>query len=219
MAALRIFVGHDPRETVAYHVFCHSVLERASVPVSFTPVRGSRRDGSNDFVYSRFLVPWMCDFRGRAVFADGDMLCRWDIAELFDLLPRGYHAAVAKHDYRTKFPVKYLGQKNEDYPRKNWSSLMVLDCDDPAWRYVDPAFVSRASGADLHRFHLVDEDRIAGLPLEWNWLVGEYPFNANAKIAHFTIGTPCWPEFSDWPYADEWRAARDAMLHYEGRRA
>lgn len=125
---LNIFVGFDGEvEPVAYHVFCRSVIEKATIPVSFTPLAlntlkdytETHTDGSNAFIYSRFLVPYLCDYKGYAMFVDGDMLCRADIKELMDVIDPLAAVSVVKHDYKTKYPTKYLGNKNEDYPRKN----------------------------------------------------------------------------------------------------
>lgn len=213
---ITVFVGYDPREAVGYSVFCHSVLTRTRAKVCFVPVRGGeRRDGSNDFIYARFLTAWVMGFKGRAIWADGDMLCRGDIEELPDLLPPNRDVAVVKHDYKTKHPRKYLGAPNADYPRKNWSSLMVLDCATYPWRKFTPDFVRQASGAELHRFSFFDDDRIAELPAKWNHLVGEFEPNPAAKIAHFTIGLPCWAPYDSWEFADEWRAEREAMLDFQ----
>ena len=126
MADFRVFVGFDPREAAAYHVCCQSIIENTKAHVSFHPIRGEMRDGSNAFTYARFLVPYLCGFNGTALFLDGDMLVRGDIADLFALARLDRGCQVVKHDYKTKHPVKYLGNKNEDYPRKNWSSPLGL---------------------------------------------------------------------------------------------
>jgi lipopolysaccharide biosynthesis glycosyltransferase len=210
-----VFVGFDPREAVAYHVFCQSVISRTRAKVRFTPVTGEQRDGSNAFIYARFLVPHLCNYQGWAIFADGDMICRADIEELWCMRAHGYDVMVCKHDYRTKHPVKYLGQKNEDYPRKNWSSLMLMNCANFPWHTIDPHTLKTMSGRELHRFEFLDDERIGELPLEWNWLVSEYAHNPDAKIAHFTIGAPCWTEYKDCDYADEWRKERDAMTYFQ----
>src|SRR5687767_6404316 len=131
---IRIFVGFDPKEAVAYSVFCHSVLRRTKAQVSFTPVTGKQRDASNAFVYQRFCIPWMCGYKGRAIWADGDMLCRGDVEELWNLSELGTDVMVVKHQYSTKHPIKYLGQRNDDYERKNWSSLMLIECGNYPWR-------------------------------------------------------------------------------------
>lgn len=222
MKTLPIFVGYDRRESLGYHVFCHSVLSRTSLDVSFTPMRGSgaRADGSSTaFDHSRWDVPRLCGYRGIAVWAECDMLCRADIKGLIDLFDFHLDVMVAKHDYQTRFPVKFLGQANPDYPRKNWSSLMLINCASSVWQRADDL---RARGlvspGELHRFppafknvSLFKEDRIGALDHGWNWLVGEYPFNPSVSLAHFTIGLPCFREFVECDYADEWRAELEAM--------
>jgi lipopolysaccharide biosynthesis glycosyltransferase len=213
--SLKVFVGFDPRETVAYWTFCSSVQKRCSLPVSFQAVRGARRDGSNDFIYERFRVAEMCGFRGWCVFADGDMICRTDLAELMEYANPWYDLLVVKHDYQTKYPIKYLGQKNEDYPRKNWSSLMLINCTAASWQRMTKERIDKMSGSELHQFKFLNDSRIGELPKEWNWLVGEYPYNPEAKIAHFTVGTPCWESYSTWAYSEEWRKERDSMLEFE----
>ena len=211
---LRIFVGFDGAvEPVAYSVFCQSVIEKASIPVSFTPLalntlKGyteTHTDGSNAFIYSRFLVPYLCDYKGLALWIDGDMICRTDIAEILQYATDPSIAvSVVKHDYTTKHPVKYLGAKNEDYPRKNWSSVMLFNCG--AWRNKDltPEYIMKATGKQLHRFEWLKDELIGELPKEWNWLADEYEYNDSAKIVHFTIGTPCFKDYQTKSYADEW---------------
>ena len=214
METIRLFVGLDKRETVAFHVFTHSVLSRTKAQVSITPVSGDQRDASNSFVYQRFLVPWMCGYSGWAIFADGDMLCRADIKELWDLRELNTDVLVVKHEYSTRHPVKYLGQSNDNYPRKNWSSLMLINCGNYPWRKINPEYVKNASGKHLHRFEFLKDERIGDLPAEWNHLVGEQD-PIDAKIAHFTVGTPCWSQYKDWPFAQEWLKERESMTYFE----
>ena len=221
---IRVFIGFDPREAVAYHACCQSIIENTSEPVSITPLylqqirkmldcSAGRRDGSNDFIYSRFLVPALCDFQGWALYLDGDMVVRGDLAELWGLRDVTKDVHVVKHDYVTRHPVKYLGAKNESYPRKNWSSVILFNCSSFPNRVLTPSFVSSAPGAYLHRFAWLSDDRIGGLPLDWNWLVGEYDANNGAKLLHYTLGIPAFAEYADCDHAAEWRAARDAAFH------
>ncbi len=206
---IRVFVGFDPREAVAYHTFCQSVLERASLPVSFTPLalnalagyRETHTDGSNAFIYSRFLTPYLCGF--------GDMICRADIAELWALRDPRHAVQVVKHDYQTKAAQKYLGNKNENYPRKNWSSVMLFNCDHPKHRLLTPEFLQRTTGKFLHRFEWLDDADIGELPRVWNWLTTEYEDNYDAKLLHYTLGTPCFKDYENAEMADEWHAARE----------
>ncbi len=209
---LTIVVGFDQTEAVAYHTFCQSVLEKASLPVQFIPLadnslyfyKESHLDGSNRFIYSRFLTPYLCDFKGFAIFADGDMICNSDIAELQKLFDPAKAVQVVKHDYKTKRAVKYLNNKNENYPRKNWSSLMVFNCEHPANRVLTPEFVQSHDGAFLHRFSWLNDADIGELPLEWNYLAIEYEQNPKAKLIHYTLGTPCFEEFKSTEMSDLW---------------
>lgn len=214
--AVPIFVGYDEREAAAYHAFCQSVLEKASIPVLFIPLGpgivpqefDGKRDGSNAFIYSRFLIPWLMNFAGWAIFADGDMICRSDIAELWKLKDGATRTGVmvAKHDYKTKYQKKYLGSKNEDYPRKNWSSLILWNCGYYPNRVLTPDYIKAQSGGHLHRFEWLLDDEIGSLPLEWNWLSSEYEHNQDAKLLHYTIGTPCFEEFKNCEQAGEWHS-------------
>jgi hypothetical protein len=212
MRPLPIFVGFDPREASAYHVCAQSIIEHSTVPVAIIPLAlrlldeyaETHGDGSNDFIYSRFLVPYLMRFTGHALFIDGDMLVRGDVAELFGLARADKCVQVVKHDYRTKYATKYLGAKNEDYPFKNWSSVMLWNCASHPNRVLTPEYVRAHSGAHLHRFQWLQDERIGDLPAEWNHLTMEYAPAPNAKIAHFTIGTPCFPGYEQQEHGTEW---------------
>ena len=212
MKAIPVFVGYDPREAVAYHTCVNSIIRNSSQPVAIVPVAlnlfqdyaETHTDGSNHFIYTRFLVPYLCDYEGHAIFIDGDMIVRGDIAELWAYRSYRHDVQVVKHDYKTKMQEKYLGSVNEDYPRKNWSSVILWNCSSFPNRKLTPEFVQRATGAQLHRFSWVDDSRIGELPPEWNWLPDEYGANLDAKLLHYTLGTPCFHEFADTPQADEW---------------
>jgi lipopolysaccharide biosynthesis glycosyltransferase len=206
-----IFVGFDQREAVAYHTFCQSVISHTSRPARFTPLVAdslreinTQRDGSNQFIYSRFLVPHLMGYRGWAIFADGDMVCKSDVSELWEMRDDRYAVQVVKHEYKTKHVKKYLGNKNEDYPRKNWSSLILWNCEHSANRSLTPYAINGLEGSFLHRFNWLHDGEIGELPLTWNWLVMEYPENDQAELLHYTIGTPCFEAYQDCEMADHW---------------
>lgn len=213
-----IFIGYDPREAVAYHVCSNSIVRLVSQPVSINPLAlrnlgfyvEKHTDGSNHFIYSRFLVPHLMEYRGWAIFMDGDMLLRDDITRLWELRDPTKAVMVVKHDYKTRMTEKYLGSKNENYPRKNWSSVVLWNCEHPANRALTAEFVQAATGAQLHRFTWLDDSLIGELPIEWNWLPDEFGPNEHAKLLHFTLGTPCFHEFASAPMASEWH--RERML-------
>lgn len=211
-----IFIGYDPREAVAYHVCANSLIRHASQPVALTPLAldnlrdytETHSDGSNQFIYSRFLVPHLMDYQGWAIFMDGDMLLRADIAELWSRRDASKAVLCVQHDYRTKAHSKYLGSKNADYPRKNWSSVVLWNCGHPANRQITPAFVEQASGAQLHRFTWLNDSQIGALPMVWNWLPDEFGPNPEAKLLHWTLGTPSFHEYATAPMAEEWHRER-----------
>ena len=216
---INVFIGYDPAEAVAYHVLCHSILARSSVPVRFTPVNKRNipeftrgiEGGSTEFSFSRFLVPYLSDYVGQSIFMDCDMIVRCDIAELLYECGLDKDVYVVKHDYISRSDVKFLGNSNPSYPRKNWSSVMVFNNFSSACRRLTPEVVNTASGSYLHRFEWCDDSRIGELGREWNHLVGEYEENENAKIVHFTLGTPCFKGYEDQEFSSEWFKEKEAM--------
>jgi lipopolysaccharide biosynthesis glycosyltransferase len=216
MTPIPVFVGYDPRESIAFHTCVNSIIRLATQPVTIVPValnlfqdyKETHGDNSNHFVYTRFLVPHLMSYNGWAIFIDGDMILRDDITKLWNLREGNKDVMVVKHDYKTRMPVKYLGAKNEDYPRKNWSSVILWNCGSWPNRRLTPEFVQSQPGSYLHRFSWIDNERIGELPIEWNWLPDEFGTNPDAKLLHYTLGTPCFHEFADTPQAEEWHRER-----------
>jgi len=213
---INIFIGYDHREAIAYHVCANSIIRHSSKPVSLTPLalqnmqdyEEKHTDGSNQFIYSRFLVPHLMEYKGWAIFMDGDMLLRDDIEKLWSLRDDSKAVMVVKHDYKTKMTEKYLGAKNEDYPRKNWSSVILWNCGHAANKVVTPEFIETATGAQLHRFTWLADDLVGELPKVWNWLPDEFGSNPGAKLLHYTLGTPSFHDFATTPMGDEWHRER-----------
>jgi lipopolysaccharide biosynthesis glycosyltransferase len=216
---VKIYIGFDQREAVAYHTFVQSLIENASIPLDITPLavrnlkgyEEKHEDKSNDFVYSRFLTPSLNDFKGWAIFADGDMICQADIKELLDLRDDSKALQVVKHDYKTKAYQKYLGNINQDYPRKNWSSVILWNCAHPKHKILTPDFIANQPGKYLHRFSWLEDSEIGELPKEWNWLVTEYPNNEQANIIHYTLGTPCFKDYRNTEMSDIWLKKHDRL--------
>ena len=218
---MNLFIGYDPRESVAFYTLAHSILRRASIPVTITALMQSQLEGlytrtrgpteSTEFSLTRFLVPALSGFRGRSVFMDCDMLCRTDIAGLEAEAQRQPDKAVlvCRHDYVPSTSRKFLDQPQTRYERKNWSSLMVFN--NERCRALTPDYVNTAPGLDLHRFRWIPDLEIGALALEWNWLVGEYEYSEKAKIVHYTIGGPYFPQYRDCDYAQEWFREFESM--------
>lgn len=226
MSTIRIFIGYDDREAAAFSVLAHSIHSRSSEPVSITPLRLSELGGvyrrernplqSTDFSFSRFLTPWLCDFHGWAVFMDCDMLVLDDIAALWRLRDERYAVQVVKHVHVPREEVKFLGAVQTKYEKKNWSSVMLMNC--ARCTALTPDYVNRATGLELHQFKWLEGDHLIGeLPHRWNHLVGYDAPGADASLVHYTIGGPYFEAYRDCEYAREWFAEREAMLRVEQR--
>jgi len=217
---LNIFIGFDQKEAIAYHTFVQSLIEKSSVPLSIIPLaennlnfyNESHSDGTNKFTYSRFLIPYLMDYNGWAIFVDGDMVCLSDIKELTSYFDPKYAVSVVKHDYKTKQKLKYFGQKNEDYPRKNWSSVIIWNCSHPKNKQLNPSFINNKEGSFLHRFKWLNDQEIGDLPKSWNWLAIEYPEKNNLKLIHYTLGTPCFKDYANTSLSEFWKKAHQNLL-------
>jgi len=212
---VRIFIGYDPREAIAFRVLSHSILRRASLPVSIAPLSLSQLKGvmtrerhplqSTDFSFSRFLTPYLSGYEGWSLFIDCDMLVLDDIANLWKLREDRFAVQVVQHSHVPKETVKFLGATQTKYEKKNWSSVILFN--NERCRALTPEYVNVASGLELHQFKWLGNDELIGpLPHRWNHLVGYDPPNKDVSLIHYTIGGPYFPDYVDCEYGDAWRA-------------
>ncbi|MGA1680366.1 MAG: glycosyltransferase, partial [Ilumatobacteraceae bacterium] len=192
---IRVFIGYDENESVAYHVLSHSILRHASQPVSITPLvkqhmgnfyaRERSPIESTDFSFTRFLVPYLSGYSGWSIFMDCDMLMTTDIAELWALRDEQYAVMCVKHDYVARDDVKFLGATQTKYEKKNWSSVMMFN--NASCTALTPKVVAEESGLFLHQYKwLGSDDQIGALPTTWNYLVGEMTMSRTPKLIHYT---------------------------------
>lgn len=217
-----IGIGFDQVESVSWHVHAHSILSRSSLPVALVPIKRSTlkeihdrpldSKQSNEFSFTRFLLPYLCNYSGWSIFMDCDMLFRTDIKHLWNMRDDSKAVMCVKHDYSPRDETKYLGNKQYSYEKKNWSSVMMFNND--KCRALTPAYVNTASGLELHQFKwLADDNLIGGLPLEYNHLVGEYSPNPGAKNVHFTNFGPWLNTHEYVEFSEEWYKERALMVH------
>jgi len=208
---IRLFCGFDPREAIGFHVFVQSVIENTKSKIAIIPLYGEQEDGTNAFTYARFRIPEICGWSGFAIFADAsDMLAVGDVGALWDMRDQRKAVQVVKHDYQTRHPRKYVGTEleaeNKDYPRKNWSSLILWNCGHKA-HFEHRDLLRGHDGSILHRFSWLDDEQIGEIPKDWNWLADEYGPNEQAKILHWTCGIPGFYQYKDAAHSQEWRAS------------
>ena len=210
---INIFIGYDSKEKVAYNVLSHSIIQNSTKPVAITPialnhlkddfVRERNSLSSTEFSFSRFMIPHLMNYQGWALFMDCDMLMFEDVSKLWRMRDDSKAIQVCKHDYIPREKTKFLGQPQTAYPKKNWSSFMLMNCNKCS--SLTPDYVNRASGLELHQFKWLEGDHLIGdLPLEWNWLVGEYEHKDDVNNVHFTKGGPWFDEYAKCDYSQDW---------------
>jgi|TARA_R110000787_G_scaffold7499_2_gene25552 hypothetical protein len=220
---LKIFIGYDSNEIVAYHTAVQSIIEHTSHPVSITPlcidhlkdIYKKERDPkqSTEFSMTRFLVPYLSGYEGQSMFMDCDVILRADphFMMLNEFANPGKAVYVVKHDYTPSSDRKFLDQVQWKYDKKNWSSVMYFN--NELCKALTPSYVSEASGLDLHQFKwLEDESMIGDLPSEWNHLVGECKPNPDAKLVHYTKGTPCFSGYEKQEHSDLWHETMEKAM-------
>ena len=210
---INIFIGYDSKERVAYNVLSHSIIQNSTKPVAITPialnnlkddfVRERNALSSTEFSFSRFMIPHLMNYQGWALFMDCDMLMFEDVSKLWRMRDDSKAIQVCKHDYTPKESKKFLGQVQTKYEKKNWSSFMLMNC--KKCTTLTPDYVNKASGLELHQFKWLEGDHLIGdLPLEWNWLVGEYEYKEDVNNVHYTKGGPWFEEYAKCDYSQDW---------------
>jgi lipopolysaccharide biosynthesis glycosyltransferase len=219
MKPLRVYVGWDSREDIAYQVCKRSLEQHSSIPLQIVPIkqddlrlrglywRAPDAMSSTEFSFTRFLTPYLAGYTGWAAFVDCDFLFRKDIAGLLDYRDTSKALYCVKHDYMPKETVKMDGQAQTQYPRKNWSSFMFINCGHEQVQTLTPDVVNNESGLFLHRFNWLTDDAIGSLPVTWNYLEGWHT-SADCEdptAVHFTRGGPWFEEYQSVEYGETWR--------------
>ena len=222
---LKIYVGYDSREDIAWQVCRHSLLRHADpalevYPLKLTTLRElglytrAADKASTEFSLTRFLSPYLAAHEGWTLFVDCDVLFTTDVRKVLAHASRDKAVYVVQHDYTPAVAMKMDGQHQTSYPRKNWSSFMLFNNAHPAVKALTPEIVNNATPAFLHRLQWVADDSLIGaLPLGWNFLEGEYPMPAETPNAiHYTNGGPWFENWQNVDYAGLWRAERDRVV-------
>jgi len=223
---MKVFVGYDTREDIAYQVCKHSI-ETKSKLADVRPLKQQElRDAgwytrpidklaSTEFTFTRFLIPELTNFEGWALFMDCDMILTTDIKELFDQADPKYAVMCVQHDYTPKEGTKMDGQKQTIYPRKNWSSVMLFNCAHPSNAALTMDLVNdpEINGAYLHRFSWLKDEEIGELDHTWNYLVGVYDDVVKPKLIHYTEGGPWFENYRYCEFSDLWKQELADMMN------
>lgn len=218
---IRVFIGFDSRMPVVSSVLAHSINKRSTEPVSISLIslahikkifnRERTSMQSTEFSFSRFLVPYLSNYEGYAIFFDNDMLVLDDIARLWALRDDRFAVQCVKHDHQPKEKTKFLGEKQTPYAKKNWSSVMIFN--NSKCKALTPEYVNSATGLELHQFKwLTDESLIGPLPHRWNHLVDYDRSSSDVSLVHYTLGGPYYKGYENCDYSAEWLREREDLL-------
>lgn len=223
---MKVFVGYDTREDIAYQVCKHSIVSKqpeADVrPLKQQELRDAGwytrsvdKLASTEFTFTRFLIPELTNFNGWALFMDSDMILTTDIQELFDQADDKYAVMCVQHDYTPKEGTKMDGQVQTVYPRKNWSSVVLWNCGHPSNKIVTTDLVNNESttGKYLHRFSWLKDEEIGQLDHTWNYLVGVYHDIEQPKLIHYTEGGPWFENYRDCEFHQLWKDELQDMMN------
>ena len=227
---LKVFVGYDTREDISFQVCEHSIL-RHNVgidTVNIEPLiqndlrkrnlywREVDKLGSTEFTFTRFLIPALMDYKGWALFCDSDIVFLENVSKLFELVDDKYAVMCVQHEHNPQVGLKMDGQQQFQYPRKNWSSVVLWNCGHPSNQKITVDLINdpETTGKYLHRFACLKDNEIGSLPHEWNWLVGWYkePDDGKPKALHYTEGGPWFKNYRECEYNKEWKTALLEMM-------
>lgn len=218
---MNIYIGYDSREEICYDVMATSITKYSEgIDYNVLPLkqeelrtqglywRDRNEPASTEFAFTRFLIPALEGYKGWAAFVDCDMIVTESVGALFSFAKPEYAVCVVKHEYTPRFNVKMDGQKQVNYPRKNWSSVILWNCGHESNRQLTVDKVNVESPAWLHRFSWLKDEEIGELPVKWNWLEGDYDKpNETPSLIHYTNGGPWFKEVRqarDIEYGDLW---------------
>ena len=226
MKPIRVFIGYDPKEAEAFNVLQHSIHIRASKPISIVPImltqikkffqREMNPLQSTEFSFSRFLTPYLSNYKGWSIFMDCDMIVLDDIVKLYNLKDDKYAFMCVKHEHNPSEESKFLGAVQTKYQKKNWSSVILFN--NKKCKALTPEYVNTASGLELHQFKWLNDDNLIGeIPKKWNHLVGYDKPNSKVSLVHYTSGGPYFNEYKGCEYEKEWLEEKDKLLYVAQR--
>ena len=213
---INVFIGYDSEETIAFHTCAQSIIEHSNNPIKIIPLklshfkkfykRKKRKVDSTEFSISRFLVPYLSEFKGYSLYMDCDIIVNSNLNSLIKIIERTKKKTAlwcVKHNYKPSSKKKFLNKTQHAYNKKNWSSFMIFN--NSMCKNLTPKFIENANGFDLHQFKWLGNKKITQLPSEWNTLVGEQKIPKKIKGIHYTLGGPYFKKFANCEKANIWK--------------
>ena len=220
LATNKVFIGYDVSSDIPWQGCEHSI-KRFNNNIEVQPLaqkdlrerklywRDEDKLASTEFTFTRFLVPALMNYNGWALFCDDDIIFLEDVQNLFDLADNKYAVMCVQHDHNPSPGMKMDGRVQTQYPRKNWSSVVLWNCGHPSNQKITVDLINNpdTTGKYLHRFSWLKDEEIGKISNEWNWLVGWYkePQDGTPKALHYTEGGPWFKNYRDCEYNQVWK--------------
>jgi len=217
--AIRVYVGADRSQLLAVSVLEHSIKRHTNAKLQVIPMvdlpvpkpldpRNGQRTG---FSFSRFCIPRLAGYKGKAIYMDADMLVFRDIRELWQIPFDGAKVVIQREVKHQETTTRKEGAPSK---RIKQCAVMLLDCERLNW-----TIEGLVSGMDegkydyeqlMYQLCVLDEaDVNYGIPFEWNSL--EHA-DADTRLLHYTdVYTQPWT-YAGNPFGDRWFAEVRLML-------
>lgn len=216
---IRVFVGADRSQALAVRVLEHSIRRHTTAAVEVVPMidldvptpRDPRNGQRTGFSYSRFCIPELAGYQGRALYLDADMQVFRDIRELWEIPFDGCKVVIQEALPEDATQPEKTGAPGE---RIKQCSVMLLDCARLDWDIREIVAAMDRGDYDyaglMYQLCLLDESEIRyGVPWQWNSL--EH-WDKSTGLLHYTdMYTQPWVS-PDNPLGALWFAEVRAML-------
>lgn len=232
---IKVFIGADERMRTAAYVCEASILSNTRlVPEIMALYQSDMRkaglyrrpytlSATGDYVdmldgltvtradcLLRFFAPLLCGHDGWAVYLDSDTLVLNDLTHMLDAARRkpgkALYCVKQTYPHVSGARSKYNGHAQTVYPRKLWTSVMLIDCSHPYWRTLTPAEINTRPIVDLLSLSDLPDAAIGSLDSAWHVISGVTGSVATPYIIHYTHGG-AWVRGmldADIPYIDRW---------------
>jgi hypothetical protein len=190
---MRVFVGSDRTQAFAIRVLEHSIRRHTRAPVEVIPMidlpvrepKDPRQGQRTGFSFSRFCIPKLCGYSGKAIYMDADMLVLGDLAELWNIPFDGAKIVIQQEVKHQDTSTDKVGAPKK---RQKQCAVMLIDCARVDWdidKIVDGLDQRRFTYEELmHDLCILQESEIKyGVPFEWNSL--EH-LDSTTRLIHFT---------------------------------
>ncbi len=194
---IKIYLGTQVEQSLAVDVLTYSIAAHTQQPIQVTPLyqavqaagititnpRNPHLRPRTPFTFQRFAIPALCQYQGRAIYLDSDMLVFRDINDLWQQpFERANHETT---HYQTIDLLSVPEPPNSG--RSPQYSVMLLNCEQLTWN-VQQLVSELERGTWTYQQFVMDmapaTHKAATLPFGWNDLERYDP--QQTSLLHYT---------------------------------